>query len=356
MINGATNTVCAEPPTKRANRRAPWLIIALLAPGVACGTQEEAAAETTIESTELLIDGRITPRDATELQAPQNTFQVGNWRSWGGWIKLVHFVKDGKEVKEGDVVARFAFDYDQAQSYVQREIARAEADSERSRLDQEAKLRQLTTELGQRDLDVQRAALNLRQAGVIAQRTFKAFELDHEMTEFEANAIRQRIAAQERAMAAEARYHELSRARAQQMQEQFDGYKGRYQLVAPHDGVVRHGYHRRRRRKIQKGDGMPAGMTVLSIARGDELSIEAFVPEHLIGRIEVGKEIEVLGLDDEEYTAAVKVIDPVPQELGFLRNDEKLPNAREKAFRVFADFVGDTEGLTAGNDVKVRMP
>ena len=101
---------------------------------------------------------------------------------------------------------------------------------------------------------------------------------------------------------------------------------------------------------------MRPGTHVLSIAPNSALSVRVFVPEHQVARFKHDRTIIVEGLDGTEIAGRVRHIDPIPQELGFLREDDELPNGREKVFSVLADFADDVEGLSAGNDVRVRLP
>ena len=56
------------------------------------------------------------------------------------------------------------------------------------------------------------------------------------------------------------------------------------------------------------------------------------------------------------YAVEVERVDEFPQELGFLRENDALPGAREKMYVVHARFGQKPEGLSAGLEVKVRLP
>ena len=54
-----------------------------------------------------------------------------------------------------------------------------------------------------------------------------------------------------------------------------------------------------------------------------------------------------------EVEAVVREMEDFPQEIGFLRKNDELPTAREKAYVVRADFVGTSQEMKAGLEVKV---
>lgn len=334
------------------------LILPLTLPLVGCGEPNigGATGTGTPTSTELLVDALVEPTDATEIRAPQNTFVVGTWRSMGNWIKLIDLVAEGAIVEEGDVVARFENEGERALPWVRDQISRAESDAERSRIDREATERRLALELQQRGFEQQRSAIELRRAGVIAQRTLDAYRLDHELAAFATDAATKRIGASASAAATEAEYQRLSVQRANRYMEQHAAYVAKFSTKAPHAGVVRHAYNHRRRRRLKKGDGFPSGMHVLSIARSPKLGLRVLIPEHLIGNLAPGSELIALGPEGEDIPIRLSAIEPMPQELGFLRRDDKLPNAREKAYTALAEFVSEDVELTAGIDIKVRIP
>ena len=304
----------------------------------------------------LAFDGRAVPANATDLTAPQNSFKIRGWNSESSWIKLVDLVEEGKEVKKGDVVARFEFPGKEALSMVKRRIREAQAAREKSKIDLEDELRKLLVDRDKLDLERERARIDTMKANAISRRQLALFQSRYEEAIFEADAVRKQIAALRARMNSESNFHAQQVARAEYDMELYESYEKRFSVLAPHDGVVRHAYHRRRRRKIQKGDGMPSGLHVLSIARDETLDVQFFVPEHRLDEISVGQRVHVLPVArDGEFAAKVRSIERFPQEVGFLREDDNLPNAREKAFIVVASFDEQPEDLGAGTELKVSL-
>ena len=59
---------------------------------------------------------------------------------------------------------------------------------------------------------------------------------------------------------------------------------------------------------------------------------------------------------DARWETTVRTIEDIPQEIGFLRKDNELPNAREKAYVGFADLPENTKGLASGTEIRVTVP
>ena len=225
------------------------------------------------------FDGYVVPMNATELRAPQNSFRVGGWSSSSSWTKLTFLAEDGAAIKEGDVVGRFEFDAAKALAFVEGEIRKAEAQRDKSGVDTETEVEKLAADARMKAIAADRAELDTLRRGVIAERDWQLAVLDHQQAEFDARATETNREAAQRELRAEAAYQSRNVERAQAMKTRYDTYKERFIVRAPHDGVLRHAMHRHRGRKIQKGDGMPAGMQFASLARDKAVWVQFFVPE-----------------------------------------------------------------------------
>lgn len=329
---------------------------------VACpGSSSKMTSQSTTSFTEDretldLVYGRILPKNSTNVRAPRDEFRLRGSISSSDWAKLVFIKPDGATVKQGEKVAQFQFRYADALDRVQLQIDTAEASRKKSGIDMERVLEELLNEERNRAIDAERAKIDTRKADAISKRQLALLEIDAATAEFEAGAVRERVAAHRASMSAEEAFYREESARSQFELTRYHRQKANYELIAPHDGILRHGYHPHHRRKIQKGDGMPSGLAVISIARDEQISVQTFVPEHLISSLRVGATLFVRGLNgDEEFPATVQRIERFPQEIGFLREDDALPNAREKAFVVWADFGNGKHPFTSGNEVRVRL-
>lgn len=303
-----------------------------------------------------LFDGRIVPTNATDLHAPQNVFRVANWSSDSGWAKLVELVDEGTEVKAGDVVARFEFRGIEALPRINERIRQARADSAKRAIELEAERRTLESERDKRVLAAERAQLDTLKAGVVSERQLALYGIERDIARFEADAMVERLAVHGRHAAATRAWHAEEVGRAEAQMTRFEAYKHRFELRAPHAGVVRHAFLPHERRKVKKGDGMAVGRHVLSIARDEQLSVRFFVPEHRAHELVAGRKVRVrVPTSGDDVPAVVRSVDQFPQEMGFLLEDERRPDAREKAFVVVADFTGPTGELAAGHEIRVGL-
>lgn len=344
--------------------RVALVALTLLVPlGVGCGEEAERPAvagevSAAVEAPEFepvsTFDGRVEAANATDLYAPQNVFKIAGWRSSSSWTKLVEVVPEGTAVKAGEMVARFEFSGQRALSNITERKQQVDADAEKALLELDEELRKLLVERDKLDLEAERARLDTLKAGSISGRQLALFEIQYEEAKFEAEAVRKQIGALQARIRSERAFHDEQRARAAHDMELFEHYQERFILRAPHDGVVRLAYFRHRRRKVEKGDGMPAGMHVVSVARDETVKVRFFVPEARLDEVSVGQRLHVRPVaSDQDLAVTVSRILLFPQEIGFLREDENLPNAREKAYVAEASFESPEVELGAGTEVRV---
>jgi multidrug efflux pump subunit AcrA (membrane-fusion protein) len=238
---------------------------------------------------------------------------------------------------------------------VQQNLARAQADQAQARIRAEQKVEGLQVDQRSRKLEAELAAIDIRKERAISQRQVALYRIAHRLAEFEEDAIAQRLSSAIRTRDAELEFHELTVKRRQQDLDRYAFYERRYKVIAPHAGVVRHAYNSRERRKFETGDSLRAGTKLLAIARDPALGVRFFVPEHRISELQLGAKVMVVSPSSgEELIAVVKRIDFFPQELGFLMELPNLPNAREKAFAVVAEFEQLPKGMTAGTELRVK--
>lgn len=341
-----------------------WLIVLMSLWAIACQEKTDTTEPRPVSpqatdqapNVSLLFEGVVYPRQATKLRAPQNTFRIGGWQSDSSWIKLKKLTKDGKKVKKGDVVGVFEFRGQRALPRVKERIQRAQARQENASLGEDSTMRTMKKTLSDRKLNAKLSELDTRKKGIVAERDLKRFRLTHKLDDFEVDAQSKRLGAYRRSAQAERKYHERAVANAKGLMTRYSMYESRYKVKAPHDGIVRHGYHRRRRRKVQKGDGMPSGMVFMSIAKDKSLMLKFYVPEHRYERIRGKKHFKMrVPSSDKIYNVTLERLEEFPQELGFLKDDYELSNAREKVFVVHARFEQQPENLNAGVDVEVML-
>ncbi len=333
------------------------ILLLILVCAVGCA---EAVADPVTPSpddvpTGFTYSGHVVPVSATDLRAPQNSFRIGGWSSDSGWIKLQDLPPDGSEVKKGDTVAGFEFRGEEARPRVQDDIDKALAGQAQADIKIAQERRELRTQLERQSLEAQRLELETRREGVVSKRQSELAKIAYAQAEFEVKGLRQRLAVLARKAQSERAYHATAVARARGDMERLEKIKARYEVKAPHDGVLRHARARRERRKVQKGDGMPAGYKFSALALDKEVQLEFYVPEVRAADVKTGMSLVAEHTaSGETATVTVTEIDSFPQEMGFLRDDNEMPGAREKAYVVRARFAVTPRSMKAGVEVRVR--
>lgn len=314
-----------------------------------------AAQETRASLSDKGFFGRVTPRSATPLHAPPNVFRIKGWNSRSNWIKLVEVVADGTRIEAGKEVARFEFSHEDALPWIKKRLAesQAELESARSRTAEDDRAKSSNAALAA--LTRRNAELDTRKEGLVSDRDLSLLKLALSRATVEEGAAQSLATAGTAAGSSELA---LLEARAGEWKVAFDRYaeyERKTHIAAPRAGWVRYGYLNHARRKLQKPDDMPSGTPFVYVAEDERLSVEFYVPEHRTSAIVVGKAVQVRLPDAEKRApATVRTIAPFPQEIGFLRGDDELPDAHEKSYVVVADFEAPPATFSSGIEVRVE--
>ncbi|MCU0662830.1 MAG: HlyD family efflux transporter periplasmic adaptor subunit [Myxococcota bacterium] len=302
-----------------------------------------------------LFTGFLVPANATEIYAPETNFRVRGWNSNWGQVSLIELAPDGKEVKEGDVVARLEFIGRDALDWINRRIQETEANGSQAKVTASQTLDALLMESRRRALELQQAGLDVQREKAISKRQAELFRIRQKIAEFEVQAVTERIATKRKATDAENTYQNMLIKSVRSDLDRYKFYQKRFEVLAPHPGIVRHAFNSKAGRKIQKGDGISAGQRILSLAKDGVLAAKFFVPEHRLTEVTIGGEVLVTTTASaEEHNATVTKIDFFPQELSFLAENPNLPNGQEKAFAVTAEFKSGTGDISAGAEIRAK--
>jgi hypothetical protein len=300
------------------------------------------------------FEGLVVPSEALNMRAPTSAVYLGSYTKQGGWNQFESLADDGKLIKKGELIAQFKFEAKGALAQIQQRIKTIVAEREKRMLELDGVLRTLETARAKYNLDTESARLDTLRKSVVSKREQKLAEINHALARFDSRAIRKRIKAHRVTMQAAEQWFEKRKNYADDLLRRYRQYEENREIRAPFDGVVRHGRHPWHRRKILKSDGIPPGHAILSFARNQRIAIQFFIPEATSGVVHIGDSISVIALSgDVNWSATVKKIDFFPQEVGFIRKNEELPNAREKVYVGFAELPPGTVGLIAGNEVRV---
>jgi hypothetical protein len=308
------------------------------------------------EDPQELFQGFLVAASASDIYAPEFSFRVSGWNSNWGRCKILELAPDGKPVKAGAVIARFEFGARDALQWINDRIRRVSAEANESRISGEQALERLEIEQRRKEIESRLAGVDMGKERAVSRRSAELYRIIQKVAEFEVGAASARLTAISRSKAAEIEFHEREVEHTNEDLKRYNFYEKRFQVLAPRDGVIRHAFNARERRKVQKGDALESGQRIVALATDGSLAVKFFVPEHRMTELKEGANITVqTQASGEEYKAVVKSIDFFPQEIGFLMENETLPNAREKAFAVKAVFDTAPAGLTAGSEVKVKV-
>jgi hypothetical protein len=332
--------------------------IAVIATLPACGPAPAAPTEVRKPAAPLTatgLYGKIIPHRATALHAPANVFRMKGWRSSSNSIKLLEIAADGTRIEAGKELAHFEFGSEEALPWIKRRITESEADLESARSQVRGERERLSADSAVKGLARESADLDLGKEGLVSDRDLQLLKLGASRARVEeANAGTLAVASAAQTSSDLA----YLQARADDWKTGITRYKmfeGQTHVVAPHAGWVRYAYLNHVRRKVQKSDEMPSGIPFAYVAEDETLSVELFVPELRIRSISLGQKVRVRLPDEERRVdAVVREIAPFPQEIGFLRGDDDLPDAREKAYSVIADFDPTPPFFSSGIEVRVE--
>jgi len=302
------------------------------------------------------FEGRIVAANSTMIQSPPTSYVLNGHFYNHSWSKIELLGEDGSKVKKGDVLARFRFWGKDQLPRIQSNIKQRRAESERTAVGLDSTLGQLMTQQKKSKLRTEAARLDSLKAGSVSARRLRIYELVHTMARFEGRAIKARIGAHRDTIKAQEVRDRLRMENADEQLSLFELYQKRFEIKAPHDGVVRYQRHPWHRRKVRKGDGLPSGSPVLSLSQDTLLAVEVFIPESLAAEVKVGDALEVFSVaDDRSWPVQLTEVRLFPQRLGFLYKDEDHPRALERAYVGVAQLPEDVDGLSAGNEVQVRL-
>jgi multidrug resistance efflux pump len=267
----------------------------------------------------------------------------------------VEIVPDGTRVEAGQEVARFEFQHLAALPWLKKALAEAEAELETARAQSSEGLRSKNFAATLATMTRQKAELDVGKEGLVSERDLSILKLASARAE-EEESVAMRLA--EAAAVQQKVDLALYQARVADWKLQLARYKQyveKTRSLAPHAGWVRYGYLNHAHRKLQKPDDMPSGTPFAYIATSESLSIEFYVPEQRAAGLAIDKAMAVRLPDEEKRTPiTIRAIGVFPQEMGFLRGDDELPDAREKGWGAIADVESPPPALKSGVEVRVE--
>ncbi len=270
--------------------RAACGLVALLFLG-ACGVGDETGDDVgdlrirqgTL-SPRLLMSGELVAAESIQLRVPQTPERR---------VQLQRLVEDGSEVKTGDVLAEFdnssfVSNLDSSRS----EVHRAEKALQQARADGAALLEET-------HLAVERARITLRKAELDAavpeglQSRLEHAEVGLALKRAGAEHAKSLddLRSSQAGMESETRIRELELGRVRRRLEEAEAAIGALQLVAPRDGIAVLADNPRQGRRLQPGDTVWIGLSVVSLPDLSQLQVSAALSDVDDGLISTGQQV-----------------------------------------------------------------
>lgn len=301
--------------------------------------------------------GVIIPYSATKLFAPKNSWRLLWSSSSSDGIKLMEILKEGKKVSKGEKIAWFKFSGKDQLARIKRDVRSKEAKRDKELHEIKQGIDYLEREWENRKLRSQKAQVALKKAANLARLKLKLAKIKARLALIKEKKAYQRIDAERQYYNDIKKIWEEHIDKAKFEIERYHAVKNRYVLTSPHDGIIHYAYNPWKRRKVEKGDGMQSGRHVLSVARDEKIAVEIYIPERLYGNLKIGQTMRIaIAATGASHEITLREISSFPQEIGFLRKNKSLPNAREMAYVGIADFKAIPDDLRSGNEVEVLMP
>jgi multidrug resistance efflux pump len=290
---------CADPPP-------PAALVAAGAAPVARPTAEPSARQE-----RLLLTGRIRAASSVELTAPRT-------RMWN--VSLRWLGEDGAIAKKGERVAEldnsaFTGDLEEKRLVVRQaalDFAIGAAVAARATADKKF-------EVEKRKLLLAKARL---LAGVpkdlLSARTFEERQLELERARVAVGTAESDLATHEKTSALDLEVKRIALEKAERGIRETDESLAALVLLAPRDGLIVVADHPWERRKMQLGDTLQPGWTIVEMPDVATMEVQALLSDVDDGRVRVGDRA-VCTLDahpDHPFEGTVKEISPVAREPG----------------------------------------
>ncbi len=213
-----------------------------------------------------------------------------------GRLQIIALVPDGARVKKGDVLCQF----DPAEIEKQREdyrlrLRQVQEEIERRRMEMSVELGAVEVELKRAEFALERARLRyeatkqLLESGLKAPTELRDAELNLTEAELVVQQIRRKIAAVRRSHEAQLAVLGMNRRYAEAALALAERHLTALTLRAPMDGLVVLNRNPQTRQKVQMGDAVWPGMTLMSLPDLSRMEVVLEVNEMDIGSLRIGQ-------------------------------------------------------------------
>ncbi len=330
------------------------IVVAVGAAAAACSSRTEATtavvgpvAELEVTRGDLrdrvLLTGQLDAVLSKELVAPRTRVHTMSIR----WM-----AEDGTEVEAGDKVLEF--DNSSFASGLEEQrlaVTRANNDLQSQAAANQVAIAEKQYAVARRRIELDKAALRAKvPEDTYSRREYQERQLTHHKARVELERAEDELRAQKKAAALDTKLKRIALDKTRREVATTEGLIDSFVMTAPRSGLIVAAIHRWFGRKIQIGDVVRPGMTVLTLPNLDNMQVEAALSDVDDGRVSVGMKV-VCTLDafpDRRYPGSVKTVSPVAKE----PETESL----RRSFRVVIALAeADSAGMLPGMSVKVEV-
>ncbi len=296
----------------------------------------------------ILLTGELQAEKSTDLQVP---------RIRTGFASSVTFLApEGEYVKKGERVMEFdASGLLSQKSEAERRLDEAKLKIEKTRADLEVQRADLLTSLNQAEGSFKEAALYGKiDKELLPANTFMKYQLDLEKAKLAVDKAKEQLDNFEESYKSQMALVQIDESQAELDLKKIDGDLNMLAVDAPQDGIVIYGDNWNSNRKIQVGDSLFPGQTVLQLPDLSSMHVIGYVYDTELRYIANGTRC-TFGLDavpGRRWTGTIVSVTSVVGRKGFASDD--------KVFRAFVkpdsvDLSVMKPGMTAQVDISVTL-
>jgi multidrug efflux pump subunit AcrA (membrane-fusion protein) len=330
------------------------LAIAAVLASAACSSRTEATTTVTGPAAELevtrgdlrdrvLLTGQLDAVLSKELAAPRTRMHGMSIR----WM-----AEDGAEVAAGDRVLEF--DNSSFASGLEEQrlaVTRANNDLQSQAAANQVAIAEKEYAVARRRIELDKAALRAKvPEDTYTRREYQERQLTHHKAKVELERAEDDLRAQRKASALDTKLKRIALDKIRREVATTEGLLDSFVMMAPRSGIIVAAIHPWFGRKIQLGDMVRAGMTVLTLPNLDNMQVEAALSDVDDGRVSVGMKVACTldAYPERRYPGTVKTLSPVAKE----PQNESL----RRSFRVVVALAdADSAGMLPGMSVKVEV-
>jgi len=219
----------------------------------------------------LYITGELVAERSVDIQAPQMRM--------GFAATITYLAPEGAMVRAGERIVEFDDSALQNQKYeIERRLDETALTIEKTKADLEAQRCDLTNSVTQAEADLRVAELYARiDKDLLPANTYQKYQLDLEKAKLSLQKAKEQLANFEATYDSQMALVRFNRAQAEIEAKRLDGDLEVLKKDAPQEGIVVYGDNWAQNRKVQPGDTIFPGMTVLQLPDLSSMQVIGYV-------------------------------------------------------------------------------